>query len=190
MKIFVVRHTSVAVDPGICYGQSDVSVSNTFQKERDKVALHIKDICFDAVYSSPLSRCKVLAESLFENVQIIYDNRLKEMNFGDWELKSWDEIYADPKGKKWMDNYQKLPIVNGESYPEMVKRVKSFMSEIISDQKLNVAIIAHAGVIRIIKSIIEDQPIDELFKTFKPAYGSLTEFNISCHFDNEGGEIC
>lgn len=176
--IVVIRHTSVAVDPGICYGQSDVSVASTFHEEKDKVALRINDICFDAVYSSPLGRCKILAESLFEKKQLIFDNRLKELNFGDWELKSWDEIYAHPTGKIWMDNYQTLPTLNGESYPEMVARVKSFLSEITADKKGNIAIVTHAGVVRILKSLIEKQSINELFKTFKPAYGSVTEFEI------------
>uniref|UniRef100_UPI0032176265 alpha-ribazole phosphatase n=1 Tax=uncultured Draconibacterium sp. TaxID=1573823 RepID=UPI0032176265 len=178
MKLYVIRHTSVAVDQGICYGQSDVQVAATFEQEKARTAEQIKNICFDKVYCSPLSRCKVLAESLFNKQQLIFDDRLKELDFGDWELKTWDEIYSDPKGKIWMDNYQKLPTLNGESYPEMVSRVKEFLDEVISRQNNNVAIVAHAGVIRIVKSLIEDLPIDELFKTFKPVYGSVTEFKI------------
>jgi len=174
MKLFVIRHTSVAVESGICYGQADVHVAKTFESEKDITAEQIRNIHFDKYYSSPLSRCKILAENLFEKEHIIYDDRLKELNFGDWELKTWDDIYFDPEGKVWMDNYQTFPTLNGESYPEMVKRVASFFKELKIEKSENVAIVAHAGVIRILKSLVDNQSIEELFKTFNPEYGSVT----------------
>jgi len=178
MKLFVIRHTKVAIEQGICYGQTDVPVAESFHDEKAIIANQLKGIHFNKVYSSPLSRCKILAESLFENEAVIFDDRLKELNFGDWELKTWDEIYNSPKGKIWMDNYQIRPTLNGESYPEMVKRISEFYAEMISREADNVAIFTHAGPIRILKSIIENESIEELFKTFKPEYGSVISFKI------------
>lgn len=178
MKIFAIRHTKVAVEPSICYGQSDVAVADSFQYEKQQVARQVDALKFDRVYSSPLSRCKLLAESVFEKCPITFDPRLKELAFGDWELKTWDEIYSEPQGKVWMDNYQILPTLNGESYPEMEKRIADFLSELDYCKAENIAIVTHAGVIRILKSLIEKQSIDELFKTFKCDYGSVTEFEI------------
>lgn len=178
MKLFVIRHTKVAIEPGICYGQTDVQVADTFQYEKAIIGNRLKDIHFDKVYSSPLSRCKILAESLFEKEKIIFDDRLKELNFGDWELKTWDEIYNSAEGKIWMDNYQTLPTLNGELYPEMMDRVSVFFSRLILKEYKNVAIFTHAGVVRIFKSIIEKQPIEVLFRDFKPEYGSVTTFNL------------
>ena len=174
MNLYLIRHTSVDVQPGICYGQTNVGVAASFHSEKEKVNSEIKGLCFDAVFSSPLFRCKMLAESLIQKENIVFDKRLKELNFGDWELKSWDEIYNSPKGKVWMDNYQTLPTLNGESYPEMVDRIAAFHSELLSKNYKNVAIFAHAGVIRIFKSIVEKKSIDELFTSFKPEYGSVT----------------
>ena len=178
MNLFVIRHTKVDVKSGICYGQSNVGVADSFPNEKVKVASQLEGIYFDKIFCSPLFRCKFLAEGLIVKDKIVFDERLKELNFGDWELKSWDEIYNSPKGKIWMDNYQILPTLNGESYPEMVERVSSFYSELISKKYNNVAIFTHAGVIRILKSIIEKLSIDELFSTFKPEYGSVTKFEI------------
>lgn len=178
MKIFAIRHTSVAVEPGICYGQSNVQVADSFKAEKEVVASKIQGIQFDRIYSSPLVRCKVLAESLLREQQITFDDRLKELNFGDWELKTWDDIYFHKEGKIWMDNYQILPTLNGESYPEMVKRVDSFINEIRATEPKTIMIVTHAGVIRILKSIIENLPISELFESFKPEYGSVTEFEL------------
>lgn len=178
MNLYLIRHTRVDVKPGICYGQTDVGVAASFQSEKEKVKKEIEGVSFDAVFSSPLFRCKTLAESLIQKESIVLDDRLKELSFGAWELKAWDEIYSSTEGKVWMDNYQILSTLNGESYPEMVERISSFYSELILKEYKNVAVFSHSGFIRILKSIIHKQPINELFTSFKPDYGSVTKFEI------------
>jgi alpha-ribazole phosphatase len=181
MKIYAVRHSSVNVKPGICYGQTDVDVAESFYEEQKRLSQELAQVSFDAVWSSPLLRCRKLAESLFPNKAIHFDSRLKELNFGDWEMLPWDEIYAQPEGKDWMDNYQILPTKNGESYLEMVARVSAIFNAIKNENAENIAIVAHAGVIRILKSVIENRRISELFENFKPAYASCTVFEINQH---------
>lgn len=181
MKIYAIRHTSVNVKPGICYGQTDVDVAETFHEEQKPLLQEINKESFGVVWSSPLLRCRKLAGSLFPNEEIHFDSRLKELNFGDWEMLPWDEIYAQPEGKTWMANYQTLPTKNGESYPEMVARVSAIFNEIKNVNTENIAIVAHAGVIRILKSVIENVPISQLFENFKPAYASVTVFEINKH---------
>ena len=181
MKIYAIRHTSVDVKPGICYGQTDVDVAASFDEEQKSVSKELELLSFDAIWSSPLLRCRKLSESLFPNEKIHFDLRLKELNFGDWEMLPWDEIYAQPDGKIWMDNYQILATKNGESYPEMVERVSAFVQEIEKLNAENIAVVAHAGVIRILKSVIEKVAISELFENFKPAYASVTVFKINKH---------
>ena len=95
MIITLIRHTSVAVSPGICYGNSDVDVSPSFEKEAKQVLSKLQHIPFDAVYSSPLSRCRKQA-CYCGFTEPIIDTRLLELNFGDWEMKAWSEI-EDPQ---------------------------------------------------------------------------------------------
>lgn len=178
MKIYFIRHTSVAVKIGICYGQTDVPVAASFEDEKNRIALRFAGIHVDKVYASPLARCKILAESIFPGEELCFDARLKELNFGDWEMMSWDDIYFDPVGKLWMDNYKTLPTQNGESYPAMLERVQGFFEKLKQINAGSVAVFTHAGVIRIMKSIIDKQPVDKLFETFRPAYGSVIEFEI------------
>ena len=179
MKIYAIRHTSVNVKPGICYGQTDVDVAESFHEEQKRLLQELGQVSFDTILSSPLLRCRKLAESLFPNEEIHFDSRLKELNFGDWEMLPWDEIYAQPAGKMWMNNYQTLPTKNGESYPEMVERVSAFIKEIEKLNAENIAVVAHAGLVRILKSVIEKVAISELFENFKPAYASVTVFEIN-----------
>jgi alpha-ribazole phosphatase len=179
MKIFAIRHTQVAVDSGICYGQTDVLLAGSFDAEKDKTLSELRKILpVDKVFSSPLTRCKMLAETLFPGTEITFDNRLKELHFGDWEMKTWDEVYLSSEGKKWMDNYRLLPTLNGESYAEMKNRIEIFLDELKKAEFAKVAVVTHAGVIRIIKSLVENQPLETLFETYRPAFGSITEFEI------------
>lgn len=178
MKIYAIRHTSVAVKPGICYGQSNVEPADSFQEEKDQLVNNLSHLKFDKVYSSPLLRCKLLAEALFDKQEIVYDERLKELNFGDWELQAWDDIYAQSEGEVWMNNYQTLPTKNGESYPEMEKRVQYFFEELKQKKGENIAIVTHAGVVRIFKHLVEGTSTAELFERFRPAYSSVTGFEV------------
>lgn len=58
MEVCLIRHTKTAVIPGTCYGNSDVDVADSFLEEAGKVRERLKGERFDAVYSSPLQRCR------------------------------------------------------------------------------------------------------------------------------------
>ena len=95
MEIYLIRHTTPEIEKGVCYGDSDIPLKDTFFLESEKV-LNAIPLNFDEVYSSPLQRCKQLAHVISEDITI--DNRLKELNFGSWELKKWSDIPHDEIG--------------------------------------------------------------------------------------------
>lgn len=162
MQIYLIRHTRVAIEPGICYGQSDVDVSETFQEEANLIKPQISDINFDLIYSSPLSRCKILSEFLFD-IDVNYDNRLQELNFGEWELQKWDDL-RNPVVDKWMNDFVHTPCPNGESFFEMYQRVRAFMVEIKQLNSKNIAIVTHSGVIRCILTYLNNEELKDAFK--------------------------
>lgn len=146
MGIYLVRHTTPNIEKGICYGQTDLNITATFEEEFDKIKQQIplqKEI---KLYSSPLLRCKVLAESF--DKEVIYDDRLKELDFGDWEMKAWDAI---PKKEldPWMQDFVNVAVPNGESYVQLWNRVKAFFSA-IDDIDQQIIIVTHAGPMRAI----------------------------------------
>lgn len=58
MEVILIRHTSVDVPPGMCYGQTDVPLKPTFETEAAVTAENLKAyLPFDHVYTSPLTRC-------------------------------------------------------------------------------------------------------------------------------------
>ena len=69
-----------------------------------------------------------------------------EMNFGEWELKSWDEIYSSNEGKEWFDNFLNNKCPNGESFNDVVNRANKFIAKHSNLDKT--LIVTHAGFIR------------------------------------------
>jgi len=179
MKIICIRHTTIDVPKGICYGQKDVNVSLSYAEELLQIKGKLKSIDVpDKIYTSPLLRCRILSEDLFPDYSVIHDKRLEELNFGDWEGKTWDEIYSQEKGSYWMNNYLSVCCPKGESYPELKNRVMSFYRELCSSNIRNIAIVTHAGVIRILKSIITKESIEDVFSDFSPEYGGVYPFEV------------
>jgi len=175
MNLYLIRHTKVDIKQGICYGQTNVDVASTFSKEAKIIKNQISEIRFDKIYSSPLKRCKKLAQFLF-NDEIKFDNRLMELNFGNWEMQEWDLINA-PEYQKWMNDYIYTPCLNGESFQELHERVSYFLDDLKNQNYKNVAIVAHGGSIRSILTNIKNEKLEDAFKT-QVEYGEIIKIEM------------
>jgi len=172
MEIYLIRHTTPDVQKGICYGQTDLPVTNTFLEE----AALIKKVLptnIQTHYSSPLQRCSKLASELFPNNNIIHHPHLKEINCGIWEMQHWDEISKEELDP-FMNDFVNIPMPKGESYIDLYTRVTNYFSTIIQET-LPAAIVAHGGVIRSILSHITNTPLQQSFEAFKLYYGCVVK---------------
>ena len=177
MKLTLIRHTSLQIDPGICYGQSDIDVAVSFANELACTQAKLADIGFDAVYSSPLQRCVKLAVALNCGEPIL-DNRLMELNFGDWEMQAWDAIPRDIFDG-WAHDYANEAPPNGETFSQLQQRGLSFLDEILSKNlNKNVAIITHGGMIRALLAQVLNMQLKGLFR-FAIDYGSVTQIDFA-----------
>jgi len=176
MTITLIRHTSVAVATGVCYGQSDVEVSSTFEAEAQVVYSKLQDRIFDAVYCSPFVRCRRLA-GYCGFPDPILDHRLMELNFGAWEMKPWTAI-KDPQLQRWFDNWMAEIPTEGESFRAMTSRVACFLEEVQKLKLQHVAIFTHAGVIRALGVITHEFKINQSFD-YDIQYGDVKQINIS-----------
>lgn len=176
MTINIIRHTSVDVENGICYGQKDVAVRDSFIEEATIVKSNLEKLPNpDVVFSSPLSRCTKLAAFCgFEDA--IKDDRLMEINFGNWQMCRWDDIDMSVWENDWINN----PAPNGESFSEMYNRVSQFLNEVKSRCYTNVFIFAHAGVINCARIYFGKATFETAFDE-DITYGEVVGFN-SCDF--------
>jgi alpha-ribazole phosphatase len=179
MEVYLIRHTTPAVEKGICYGQTDLLADELlFEKEVEDILKKLPKQ-FDKVYSSPLQRCSILAEKLSNDP--VFDNRLMELNFGDWENKSWDKI--DPKSLSvWMPDFVNVKAGGAESYLELYQRIVSFIEELQTTDYKNVIIITHAGCIRSFISFVLDLPLENSFR-IALGYGEVIRISLA-------GESC
>ena len=177
MKVYLLRHTSLKIAQDIFYGQSDIDVSENFMYEVSKIKDKIKEmkISTDNInrFSSPLKRCVKLANQIFKNFD--QDDRLKELYFGDWEMKSSDQI-SKSEIENWQENIMDFKIPNGESNLEFFNRLKSFCNENVINCKNEVFVVAHAGSINCIISYLTGIPFDNLVRENwkKIGYGSIS----------------
>ena len=172
MELILVRHTRVAIKD-ICYGFADVELADTFEKEKDEVLKKI-DSSNAVVFSSTSSRCTKLAKYISEDFKT--DARIKELNFGNWELKKWDDL-SDPEFDVWMNDYINYRCPNGESLLDMKSRVEDFYKDIISKNHEKVIVVTHGGVIRLFNHLINEVPLDKIFD-IKIEYGDVVKFTI------------
>ncbi len=176
MELIMIRHTSVDVPKGICYGQSDVPLAPTFEEEAASVNSRLLSERFDAVYCSPLSRCRRLAEYCGYGDAII-DDRLMEMNFGEWEMHPFEEI-VDPTLQRWYADYINTRVPGGESFLDQQRRMKSFLDDVTAFGKQRIAVFTHSGIIMQTMLLTGLATIDNVF-ALQPPYGAVMRFDLS-----------
>ena len=166
MKLFFLRHTSLNVEIDVFYGQTDLDVSDNFEEEVELIKKKILDFNIDTgfikVYSSPLKRCVKLTNRLTDTY--IIDERIKEMNLGDWEMKKMSSISKKEK-LEWENNLLSFKIPNGESNNEFLKRLKSFLEDIYKFNE-DALIVCHAGSINGMLSLLTKEPFDKMVKNY------------------------
>ncbi len=148
MKIYIIRHTTPSVSTDICYGITDLELAKSYWDEKQKIKNIISDFKPDIVFSSPLKRCHTLAKDLFPNYEISIDDNLKELDFGNWEMKPWSEIPIE-EIEPWSGDFLQSAPPQGETFNSLVNRANRFIEHLITlPAESNVAVVTHSGVIR------------------------------------------
>jgi alpha-ribazole phosphatase len=103
---------------------------------------------YEMVISSDLQRCIDTARLLFSNVPVETNPAFREMNWGYFEGKTYEELKEILDYQKWLENPMEAPVPAGESYPVFSKRVDLGWRQLLNEEITNIAIITHGGVIR------------------------------------------
>lgn len=174
MEVYLIRHTTPAFEPGLIYGRKELLLHTDFESELAAVRSQL-DTDFEITYSSPAFRCTELARALSPTFST--DFRLQELDFGEWEGKTWDTV--DQRAlQAWMDDYVNVCTPGGESMMQMYTRVNEFWLELRESSYGKVAIVTHAGVIRLILSIVNEIALTSIFD-IKVGYGEVMRVRIS-----------
>jgi alpha-ribazole phosphatase len=175
MEIYLIRHTTPLLEKGVCYGQSDIPLASTWETEMKKL-METLPSQLDAVYTSPASRCSRLAQLLNSKTTLKTDERLKEMNFGEWELKKWDELEQTAL-QAWMEDFVNTRVPKGENFTDLHLRVQQFIDQLLAEKHSHIAIVTHAGVIRSFVAHILEIPLQLAFR-IRVDYSSITKIHL------------
>jgi alpha-ribazole phosphatase len=128
MRLWLVRHPRPDVPAGLCYGASDVPIVETHLEEL-LASLPARLPRGVALYSSPLSRCLRLARGLEHHGwgPAVTDPRLREMDFGHWEGRSWSDV---PRAQidAWRDDLECYVPPGGEPLAALAHRCGEFVA--------------------------------------------------------------
>jgi alpha-ribazole phosphatase len=151
--LYLIRHTTPAIAPGICYGQLDVGVTESFTAEANDVLHYLPPP--QLILTSPLLRTRRLAEHLAQahGCELRSDARLLEKHFGAWEGKAWNDI-ARSEIDAWAENFMGYAAQGGESAQQVMLRVQSLLREVAQMPQENIALVAHAGSIRAMLAVM------------------------------------
>lgn len=141
-----------------------------------------KERPWQAIISSPLSRCLDFARELSENsgIPLEVDDRLKEIGFGVWQGKTREEITQYDPGV--LQRFYRDPMSHhpdgGEGLAEFRNRVVDAWSDLLNRHAgKHLLLVCHAGPIRMVLSHILDIPLSNVFR-IKVANAGITR--IEC----------
>ncbi len=156
-RIILVRHTLPAIAAGVCYGRTDLSLAASAPTDIANCLRRVP--VATQVYSSPALRCRILAEALgARDAQAVQqDARLRELDFGAWEGRPWEQI-AREELDRWAADLLHHPPGGGESVQALWQRVASFRTQLDAVAAGTVVIVGHSGSLRALRAQLLGQP--------------------------------
>lgn len=142
MRIYLIRHGKTEANVKHLYcGSTDLPLSEAGKEDLRQLHYDIKNVRF---LTSGRSRTNETLKILFGDVPYEEDPRFREVDFGIFEMHSYEHLKDTPEYQRWLtgDNEANVP-PEGESGAEMKHRVLEAFSEVKEDT----VIICHGGVI-------------------------------------------
>ena len=167
VRFYFLRHGETAWNAqGRLCGRTDVPLSDAGRRQAQLLALRLRAISIDALYSSPLSRALETAYLIGKALGLgpVVDNRLAELNYGTWEGRTFEEIErATPAAyQAWDADPAHLAPPQGESGMELIQRVMPFLTEAAQrHEQRNVVVVCHKTVCRLLACHILGVPLAE-----------------------------
>jgi alpha-ribazole phosphatase len=159
VKLHLVRHPQPDVKPGLCYGASDVAVT---EAELARVHASLRAAGLPGtlpVVASPMQRCTLLARRLQPH-GFHLDARLAEMDFGSWELRAWDKI---PRREvdAWAADLLHYRPGGAECVLDVARRVAAFVDDLRQAGHAEALLVCHAGTIRLLSAMRAGLPLEQ-----------------------------
>src|SRR5882757_7434908 len=124
--LLFIRHAETDMAGTFC-GHSDPELNERGRIQLSKLINRLRMENIGVVYTSDLRRAHTTGTAIAEafNVDCHVRPALREINFGQWEGITWEEIERrdDVYARRWIAEYPRLPAPNGETFQNFERRV-------------------------------------------------------------------
>ena len=168
----------------------DVELSDAGRAQAQALAMRVRGIAFERVFSSPLVRAqgtaRIVAAGLSTPVEVETDPRLMEMDYGAWEGLTYAQIDERDAGRRraWEADPASISCPDGESANDVADRARSFLNDLLATHSEAhapadtdappVLAVAHSSFNRILVCVALDLPIREFRLRFQQGQVNLT----------------
>jgi len=191
-EILFIRHAETDMAGTFC-GHSDPDLNERGHTQVGKLIDRLRGEDIGAVYTSDLRRARTTAGTIskFLAVDCIVRSTLREINFGRWEGRTWNDIEQQEKdyAHRWVAEYPNLPAPGGEDIIEFEKRVLNevqFLSTLIGAH--NIVVVTHAGVLRTVLCTLCGCSTEDAWKQTKP-YCSVVRYTVAALPSTQFAEV-
>jgi phosphoserine phosphatase len=202
MKLILIRHgETIWNKERRVQGVSDIDLSEVGLCQARALSLSLKNHVIHAIYSSPLIRAHKTAQLInkYHNVPIYLESGMMEMDQGDFEGLSYQELMACEKDflQRWIQDPTAVTMPNGESFSGLQNRAWPVIANII-DKTDNTIVVSHnftiASILCKIKNIslseFRSVCVDTASKTvvsYQQGAASIDVLNDRSHLMNKVG---
>jgi alpha-ribazole phosphatase len=152
-RVLFIRHAETEMAGRFC-GHSDPDLNAQGQAQLAGLAQVLSAEPIGGVFSSDLRRAQSTAKAIAagRNVPLTLRPALREIHFGEWEGLTWGQIeQVDPEyARRWVDGYPYVTAPAGETFQEFEARVLEEVSDLIDRDGESIAVVTHAGVLRVV----------------------------------------
>ncbi|MEQ6887485.1 histidine phosphatase family protein [Halomonas sp. CS7] len=161
LELVVVRHGLTSWNRERRYqGQRDIPLLlPEALPDLDRLREALAESGFDAVHASDLTRCRQTLAHIREGSAWAahpetpcFDRRLRELDFGDYEGRTWEALKDDPDYRAWVDSRGMRATPGGESADDLWARLSAWLDEVLAQANTHghrrVLAVSHGGAIR------------------------------------------
>ena len=171
MELYIIRHGKTYWnEEKKIQGWADIELTEEGRKVAYDSEEGMRNIHFDAIYSSPLKRAYETACILkgSRDIEVVVDERIKEIGFGELEGADFTKIRGDKNSKfvSFFDAPELYEAPEGaETFEQISERAADFMKEIIEKHKDNerIMIVAHGAINKALMRYVRKNEIKDFW---------------------------
>ena len=189
MKLYLIRHGKTHCNEKKLYcGKEDVPLSENGILNLKELKENFYYPLSDLYFTSGAKRANETLKTIFDDVDFKHIKDFGEYNFGDFELKSYEELKENKEYIKWiLDKEGTVSCPNGESRIDFNKRVRDrfikFLENLKENNAKSVCLVTHGGVIVSILSEFLKENNDN-FYDLQPSCGQGYELEVNFYEKN------